>query len=145
MDSEFYLYIEKFTAIQNRITQNDKKPKKFGTEHELYQAEIHCIEVIGRYESINASKISKCLSITNGAVTQITDKLISKNLVIKYKNARNKKERLFELTSMGKTAYLMHQKYHEKMYKEIIKYLEGLNDTELSVLKNLMKVIEENL
>ncbi|MCT4613845.1 MAG: MarR family transcriptional regulator [Marinifilaceae bacterium] len=145
MNSKFFVYIEKMTAIHNKIIENEKKPRNFGTEYILYQSEIHCIEAIGNHEPINASELSKILGITNGAVTQITDKLINKNLVIKYINENNKKERFFKLTGTGKTAYIMHEKYHEKMYKKIIEYFEGLNGDELKAFTGLIEFIERNI
>lgn len=82
---ESFRIISKFSKIQNRINANDKKPRNFGTSHPLYQAEIHFIEGIGCREGINASKLSQKLGITNGAVTQIADKLLKKKLVEKYR------------------------------------------------------------
>jgi hypothetical protein len=49
-----YKTIEKMNAIQYRINMNDKKPKSFGTNQELYQSEIHFIDAIGIGEEVNA-------------------------------------------------------------------------------------------
>jgi len=64
--------------IQNRINSNDKKPRPFGTSQLLHQSEIHFIDAIESGEGINASRLSQKLGITNGAVTQIADKLVKR-------------------------------------------------------------------
>ena len=91
--------IEKMNAIQYRINVNNKNPRKFGTNQQLYQSEIHFIDAIGINEEINASQLSIKLDITNGAVTQVAQKLIQKKLIAKYKRETNKKEVYFKLNS----------------------------------------------
>ena len=72
--------IERTAKIQYKINANDKKPRTFGTQHKLYQSEIHFIEAIGLSGDYSASELSEKLGITNGAVTQVADKLLKKKL-----------------------------------------------------------------
>ena len=87
--------IRRTAKIQYKVNANDKKPRTFGTRHKLYQSEIHFIEAIGLDGGYSASELSEKLGITNGAVTQVADKLLKKKLIEKYKKADNKKKRLF--------------------------------------------------
>jgi transcriptional regulator, MarR family len=73
-------FMELTAKIQYRINANDKKPKRFGTAHLLYQSEIHFIEAIGLSDGYSASELSEKLGITNGAVTQVSDKLLKKKI-----------------------------------------------------------------
>ena len=74
-------FIKLTQKIQYRISANDKKPKSFGTRHKLYQSEIHFIDAIGLDGGYSASELSEKLGVTNGAVTQVSDKLLKKKLI----------------------------------------------------------------
>ena len=76
-------FIKLTQKIQYRISANDKKPKSFGTRHKLYQSEIHFIDAIGLDGGYSASELSEKLGVTNGAVTQVSDKLLKKKLIEK--------------------------------------------------------------
>lgn len=137
--------IEKIKAIQYRINQNDKKPKAFGTNQQLYQSEIHFIDAIGINKEINASQLSSKLDITNGAVTQVAQKLIQKKMIEKYKKEANKKEVYFKLTDIGEIAYENHKAFHKEFGDKIIKYLKELNQEQIEGLLGLVSIAEEHL
>jgi DNA-binding MarR family transcriptional regulator len=140
-----YKTIEKMNAIQYRINMNDKKPKSFGTNQELYQSEIHFIDAIGIGEEVNASQLSSKLGITNGVVTQVAQKLIKKKLVEKFKKETNKKEVYFKLTEMGRVAYENHKAFHKELEDKILEYLKGLSQEQIEGLLGLVAITEENL
>lgn len=137
--------IRKMTKIQNRINENDKKPKAFGTNQLLYQSEIHFIEGIGCKHGVNASQLSKKLGITNGAVTQVSDKLLKKKLIEKYKKATNKKEVYLKLTESGKIAYESHRLFHKELSDKIIKSLDALSKEQMDGLLDVIDVVETYL
>lgn len=140
-----YKIIEKMNAIQYRINLNDKKPKSFGTNQQLYQSEIHFIDAIGIGEEVNASQLSSKIGITNGAVTQVAQKLIKKKLIEKYKKETNKKEVYFKLTEMGIVAYAHHKAFHKELDDKIFEYLKGLSEEQIEGLLGLVAITEENL
>lgn len=119
--------IEKIMHIVNVVNQKAKNPLDYGTGHLLYQAEIHMIDTIDNHKNINASEIANMLGITNGAVNQLTNKLIKKGLIIKYNSPSNKKEVYYELTPEGEVASKVHSLNHKKMYEDAKKQLETLN------------------
>lgn len=145
MRNKNLLIIEKMLALHNRIVENDKKPRHFGIDQLLYQSEIHFIEIIGNNEEMNASQISCGLGITNGAVTQVAEKLMKKKLVEKYKSGTNKKEVYFRLTESGKIAHDNHNKYHQELYKKVIEYLDSLNQDQIEGLEGLIATFENYL
>jgi DNA-binding MarR family transcriptional regulator len=140
-----YKLIEKMNAIQYRINLNDKKPKSFSTNQLLYQSEIHFIDAIGIAEEVNASQLSSKLGITNGAVTQVAQKLIKKKLIEKYKKETNKKEVYFKLTEMGRVAYENHKAFHKELEDKIFEYLKGLSQEQIEGLFGLVAITEEHL
>ena len=136
----------KLTAkIQYRINANDKKPKRFGTAHLLYQSEIHFIEAIGLSEGYSASELSEKLGITNGAVTQVADKLLKKKLIKKYKKEGNKKAVYITLTKEGVRAYKNHEKFHDGFNKKITAYLSSLSKKEFSAIVRLAELVNETI
>jgi DNA-binding MarR family transcriptional regulator len=143
--NDYYQIIEKMAAIQYRINYNDKKPKSFGTNELLYQSEIHFIDAIGNSEEINASQLSVKLEITNGAVTQVAEKLLNKNLIEKYKKKDNKKTVYFRLTESGKIAYHNHKLFHKELNDKIIEYLRSLNKDQLNSIWGLINIAEEHI
>ncbi|GMQ59838.1 MarR family transcriptional regulator [Vallitalea sediminicola] len=136
--------IERMSAVQYRINYNDRKPKNFGTDQLLYHSEIHFIDAIGDGD-INASTLSKKLDVTNGAITQVSEKLIKKQLVQKYKRDTNKKEVFFKLTDQGKIAYKNHKLFHEQLNDMVIEYLKGLSDEQVEGILGLIGICEEHL
>ncbi|WP_113675043.1 MarR family winged helix-turn-helix transcriptional regulator [Vallitalea guaymasensis] len=136
--------LERMSAVQYRINYNDRKPKSFGTDQMLYHSEIHFIEAI-EVGDINASTLSKKLDITNGAVTQVAEKLIKKGLILKYKRDSNKKEVLFKLTEKGKIAYENHELFHKQLNDKVIEYLKGLSKEQVEGILGLIGICEEHL
>ena len=137
--------IEKMAAVQYRINLNDKKPKNFGTNHLLYQSEIHFIDAIGITNEINASQLSSKLDITNGAVTQVSQKLSQKKLIEKYKKETNKKEVYFKLTKQGKIAYENHKDFHQELNNKLIVYLEALSQEQINGILGLIDIAEKHI
>ena len=137
--------MENMSALLYKINCNDKKPKSFGTMELLYQSEIHFIDAIGPNGNINASQLSDKLSISNGAVTQVADKLMKKNLIEKYKKEANKKEVYFRLTEQGEVAYKSHQKFHQELFEKITAYLNSLNPQQIEAILGYIAVTDENL
>ncbi|MDC7124811.1 MAG: MarR family winged helix-turn-helix transcriptional regulator [Spirochaetales bacterium] len=134
-----------FAKIQSRINSNDKKARSFGTTKMLHQAEIHFIDAIEPGEGLNASELSEKLGITNGAITQIADKLLKKKLVVKYKKENNKKEVYIRLTPEGEIAFASHRQFHKELNDKIIEYLDGLTSEQIDGLKGLLNVIDLHL
>jgi DNA-binding MarR family transcriptional regulator len=131
--------------IQYRIRANDKKPRPFGTDQLLYQSEIHFIDAIGPGEGLNASQLSKKLGITNGAVTQVADKLVRKKLIERYKIQVNKKAVYLRLTTAGKIAFENHKLFHQELSDRMIEYLDGLTKEQMDALFGLMDIVDQHL
>ena len=131
--------------IQSRINSNDKKPRSFGTTRLLHQSEIHFIDALEPGQGLNSSQLSRKLGITNGAVTQIGDKLVKKKLIIKYKKDDNRKEIFLKLTPEGETAFKNHRLFHMELSTKMVKYLDSLSKEQIDGIKGLIEVIEKYL
>ena len=137
--------IERTAKIQYKVNANDKKPRTFGTQHKLYQSEIHFIEAIGLDGGYSASELSEKLGITNGAVTKVADKLLKKKLIEKYKKADNKKTVYFKLTKEGTVAYNNHEKFHAGFNEKLAAYLSSLSKKEFDAIARLAELVDNNI
>ena len=137
--------IRRTAKIQYKVNANDKKPRTFGTRHKLYQSEIHFIEAIGLDGGYSASELSEKLGITNGAVTQVADKLLKKKLIEKYKKADNKKTVYFKLTNEGTVAYKNHEKFHAGFNEKLAAYLSSLSKKEFDAIARLAELVDNNI
>ena len=137
--------IRRTAKIQYKVNANDKKHRTFGTQHKLYQSEIHFIEAIGLDGGYSASELSEKLGITNGAVTQVADKLLKKKLIEKYKKADNKKTVYFKLTNEGTVAYKNHEKFHAGFNEKLAAYLSSLSKKEFDAIARLAELVDNNI
>ncbi len=136
--------IEKVVRLANKISQTNKIPRDYGSGHILYHSEIHTIEAIHNHENVNASELSKILGITNGAVNQVTNKLISKGLIEQYKLNDNNKEVFYRLTDLGEKVNLGHSEYHKEEYEDIVQYLNNANKDQIKAVNSFLdRLIEK--
>lgn len=138
-------FIELTAKIQYKINANDKIPKSFGTRHMLHQSEIHFIEAIGLKGEYSASDLSKKLEITNGAVTQVADRLLGKKLIEKYKKIDSKKTVYFKLTDEGIIAYKNHENFHSSFNEKLAAYLNSLSKKEFDAIMSLAELVNSNI
>ena len=138
-------FFEDTYRLINKYNQKTKTAKQYGTEDLLYSAEVHMIEMIGSYETITTTKLAEKLGITKGAVSQVTRKLLEKNLIIKIPSIEKNNEVLISLTDKGRVVYSYHQRMHEKMLKKIDLILCNLSDEGKMALDQIIQVIDESL
>ena len=102
------------------------------------------IEAIHNYPEVNANELARILGITNGAIAQMTNKLIKKGFVEPFRLKGNRKEVYYKLTSIGEVTYEGHEKYHVKIHGSLLKYLDELEEEKIETIINcLEKLIEE--
>ena len=141
MDNEIW---EKLIRLVNKINQSNKVPKDFGIGTKLYQSEIHTIEAIASHENVNASELSKILGITNGALNQVTGKLVKKELIDPYKTKNNNKEVYYQLTGKGRAANAGHKKYHGEVIQSLSTYLNSLDPDHVKTINTFLDSLIAN-
>ncbi|MDO4536054.1 MAG: MarR family transcriptional regulator [Clostridium perfringens] len=103
-------------------------------------SDIHCIDVIGKLENPNVTKISKELNMTRGAISKITKKQIASGLILSYTLQDNKKEIYFKLTDKGNELFYEHEKRHKKWEKRQEVFLEKQSE---ETLKKVSEFLED--
>ena len=138
-------FLETTYRLVNKYNQNNKKPKKYGTDDLLYPAEVHMIEIIGSYEYITTTKLSKILGITKGAVSQTTTKLLDKDLIIKDTSKSKSNEVFISLSEKGKKVYGYHREKHKDMIEKINMLIEELSPESVVAIEKLIDIIDKSL
>jgi DNA-binding MarR family transcriptional regulator len=134
-----------FLRIASKIAELDKKTRHYGTDQALYNAEIHLIKCIKENEGIHVIGLADMLGVTKGAVSHILMKLERKGMVIKATDPRNLSRLMLRLTSKGETAYLHHEKLHQK-YDELFEVALKKTTVENKVLlKSFLNSLEEQI
>ncbi|MBV7272073.1 MarR family transcriptional regulator [Clostridium sp. PL3] len=139
------IMIHKFEKVMNKYNKSEKKPKYYGTDDLLYRAEVHTIDAIGKNRKINVTDLAEYLGITKGAVSQMVDKLIKKDMVNKKLLSDTENEVSLELTEKGSLVYKGHEEYHKEHYAEISKRLEHLSEKDVETFLDILNVVENFL
>lgn len=119
--------LNKFLIEQGYKSLYDKK---------LIISEYHVIDCIGKNHLPNVTFISKKLDMTKGAISKITTKLLVKGLIKENRLTGNKKEIYYTLTSLGRTAYEIHEKFHDMENEKFINVLEKYTEKELRTINS---------
>ncbi|WP_315073941.1 MarR family winged helix-turn-helix transcriptional regulator [uncultured Clostridium sp.] len=137
--------IHKFERIMNKYNKSEKKPKDYGISGMLYRSEVHTIEAIGKNNKINVTQLAAYLGITKGAVSQMIDKLIKKDLVSKNTISETENEVALELTEKGWLVFNGHKEYHKEFYGEISKHLSKLSEWNIQEVLDIFTELENLL
>jgi DNA-binding MarR family transcriptional regulator len=126
--------MEKIYSLVNAFKAEAKQPHAYGTGHSLYDSEIHLIVAIFNHDKANVSGLARALMVTNGAVSQIANKLVQKGLVEKYKDPANRKDTYFRLTELGTKAYHGHESHHKTMHADAMAFIDSLEGDKIETI-----------
>jgi len=128
-----------------KLFEVDKRTRYYGTNEQLYEAEIHMIKAIRENKDIHVTGLADKLGVTKGAVSQITMKLQKKGMISKDKDASNLSRIVLKLTPKGETAYIAHEKLHQKFNETVDKILAGVSVEKIVFLKKFLNSIENKI
>jgi DNA-binding MarR family transcriptional regulator len=106
--------------MMNKVVAREKKPHVFKNGEILYRFEMHILSLIGKNPDINVSKLAETMNVTKGAISQVINKLIRKNYVIKLRDNSNRRMVKLNLTKKGKVIFEEHEKFHERFNSVIM-------------------------
>lgn len=129
--------IEKMYSLVNIFNAEIKQSRDYGTGQLLYHSEVHLIVAMFNHKNANASELAHVLGVTNGAVTQVANKLVKKGLIERYKIKDNKKDTYFRLTKQGETVYYGHENHHKIMHAAALEYMDSLDDDKIEAIITL--------
>ena len=133
---------DSFVKILNIHNELERKPKDYGTGELIHVREIHLIQTIGQNKNIYLTKLAQLTGVTKGAISQNLSKLERKGYVEKIRDPKNNSKNLIRLTNKGKIAYFGHEHYHEKVDRNLMNYLEKVENNNAPFLIELFSKLE---
>ena len=145
MNDERHKIHGKFESIMGLTLKLEKTPKRYGTDHNLSHSEIHLIEIIGDSPAQGVTDLSRLIGVTKGAISQSLKRLEKKGLTDKTPDPENLSRSLVTLTAKGQVAYWAHKHWHETMDGGFSRYLETINERDITVILDFLTRVEDFL
>lgn len=140
--NEFESVIQLFLKVVNRYIATEKKPCDYNVGCLLYRSEIHTIDAIGKNNRINITELANYLGITKSAVSQMVNKLIKKDMVVKTILSKSDTEVALALTEKGAKVYHGHNEYHRKLYQYVDRMLSQVPKSDIEIFKDIMNQLD---
>lgn len=128
-----------------KLFEADKKTRYYGTDEQLFEAEIHMVKAIKENEGIHVTGLADKLGVTKGAVSQIIMKLGRKGMVVKDKDAGNQSRLVLRLTPKGEMAYVNHEKLHQEFDGIVNEILGDASEENIEFLKSFLAAFENKM
>ncbi|WMJ81560.1 MarR family transcriptional regulator [Clostridium sp. MB40-C1] len=131
--------------IANELLEIEKKTRNYGTDQQLFEAEIHMIKAIKENEGIHVTGLADILGVTKGAVSQIIMRLERKGMIIKEKDIKNQSRLVLKLTPKGEIAHINHERFHLEFDDFVNEILGDATEDNIIFLKSFLTSIESNI
>ncbi len=112
---------------------------------EYKPSEVHCIDYIGNNEEPNVTKLAGEFYMTRGAISKLTKKMISKDLIESYQKSDNKKEVYFRLTKKGRAIFEMHENFHKEIEHRDKIVFEQVSQEEINTMLRFANIYNRHL
>ncbi|NLB89774.1 MAG: MarR family transcriptional regulator, partial [Clostridiales bacterium] len=126
--------IETYFSSFQLLLASQKDPKTYGSGQWLYPFEMRMLETVHTHPNYNSVALAEIMGVSKGAVTQYGNKLEEKEMVSRYCKKGNKKERFYQLTSLGEAVIEEQEKFHEEANQQICEYVRSLSEKERNTI-----------
>ncbi len=133
---------EQFNRIAAKYNSLQDRPMDYGCGEDLYPAEIHAIEAIGKHPDAHMAEVARILGVTRGATQQMVERLMRKGLVLKFMGENDGKKVYLELTAKGNVAFEGHETYHADLSSYLSEYFDRSRPSEIASLRRFLDGIE---
>lgn len=120
---QFSEFIEK-QDILIKLTENESL-------HSYRYSEVGVIIAVGNLKEPNVTEIAKASKMTKGAVSKITKRLMSRNVIKSFMHPDNNQKIYFELTEIGQDLYAEHEKRHKMWVERDMQFLNQVPGDDL--------------
>lgn len=128
--------MDNYSTLENKVSyrllrvcslleEEGRHGRTYGTDAELYEAEIHLIKAIKESDGDHLTALAEKLIITKGAVSQVLARLQKKGMATKEYDPEKRSRLIIRLTEKGETAYAAHEKYHHEFDRAVMELLDG--------------------
>jgi DNA-binding MarR family transcriptional regulator len=132
-----------FIRINKKFNRIESHSIGVGDGVKLYPSELHIIEAIGYNYAVNVTSLSRQFGITKGAVSQVVNKLSRKGFVSKERSRIDGKGIILSLTNEGWLAFSILDKFHDRMGKMFINFLESYTSEQIDSFLEIMGSVED--
>lgn len=125
----------------NNIKLRQKEPMILKGIDGLNKADIKFIDTISLNQNQNATTLATILNVSRGAITQIVNRLEQIDVVERVPVKGNRKEKIIQLTSLGKEIKKEKDKNHQNANREMCNFLKSLEANELKAIMMFLNKI----
>ncbi len=111
----------------------------------LHPSELHVLLAIRREPAANATLLAKRLGITNGAVSQVMNRLVAKRIITKHADPGRKNEVTAAFTKLGDKALTTFFDERAGMSAQWHAHLASLSEHEKKTLRRFLELMTESL
>lgn len=140
-EETFSEMMEALYEFSRFMSSYESVPRKYGTEDELYMVEAHTINLIGSKTHTTITELTELTRKTKGSVSQMVDKLVKKDMVIKNKNPKDNREIFIELSDKGKVVFQYHKQLDKDEYKKILNKLGQFSTEDFAKYKEMASIL----
>lgn len=144
--------LDEFTKMMNAlyessrtIQQYEKKPRQYGTDFQLYMAEMHVLDNVYKCEGITVTEIASLTHRTKSAITQTVNKLSEKGLIEKRRNKDYYKQINLYTTELGKQSCVYHAELDRKNYIANLEELDAYSTEDFKKISELLYLISDKM
>jgi DNA-binding MarR family transcriptional regulator len=130
-----------FDKVVNKYKSLQQKPIDIGTGDIIYHPEILLIKMIKNHPEKNMSELADILSLTKGAISQTSKKLVDKGYLRKFRFDDNKKEIFLKLTKKGETFYNTYMDNIKDSFQILIDFFNK-NKNSYSIIKEFYDLFD---
>ncbi len=145
MKNEFEIVHDLFLKVINSFNEREKIPIELSDGTLVYKAEMHTVVAIGNHPGINVTDLALLLSITKGAISQMTKKLYKKQFILKKKDIKNDKEINLYLSPKGITLYDSHSTAMGDLISELESKLGSIEKDKIAFLIKFLSSVHNHI
>lgn len=143
--AKFAEMMDAFYEGSRIIHRYESQPRKYGTEVDLYMVEIHTLDFILNHEKITVTELANITNKTKSAITQITNKLEKKGMLLKLRNKEYHKEINLYVTELGRDACKHHKSVDTNNYMNVLKHIEDYDIKDFQKCNEIFTIITQLL
>ena len=134
-----------FLRLVFMLTKLDNQIRNYGTDTPLHVAETHMIKAVKDHPGIHVTALADILGVTKGAVSQMLQKLVKKEMIFKTPDPKNQSRLILALTPKGETAYYYHEKLHEDFNNLFMNSVKDSTPEKIHIIQSFLETLESNI
>ncbi|QGQ97477.1 MarR family transcriptional regulator [Paenibacillus psychroresistens] len=132
------LLIQMQSSLETLSMQIKQEIQQMNEPDNLAGGQFYLLHNLSQKGTINASEVANMIGITSGAVTGMTDKLVSMGLITRERSETDRRVVLFSITDRGNETI---KRIRDRRFKRITELFRQINNSELETTINVFDKI----